>query len=194
MKISLPEQKLYVRQHHQTIRKSLLPGEWKQKSQAIIHRLMSSRMFISSESIHTYVSIEKSREVYTIDFIRSCIDAGKEVIVPRMKSGGELSHHKITSIDSLSKNKWGVYEPTGDSPVNLPEHLLVIVPMVAADFQLNRLGYGKGYYDRFLGSVTSTKVGLCFNCNLSLEPLPSEPWDIKMDTIITNQFVLQMDM
>lgn len=190
MMTSLAEKKLESRQHHQVIRESLQPDEWRNKSQTIIHRLMSTETFKSSEAVHTYVSMERKREVNTIDFILSCLDAGKEVIVPRIKSKGELMHHKIRSIDALSQNKWGVYEPTRDNEVKLPERLLVIVPMVAGDFQLSRLGYGKGYYDRFLGSVKTTKVGLCFNCNLSWAPLPVESFDIKMDRIITNQFTL----
>lgn len=190
MSTSIAEQKSKTRQRHHAIRRSLQSAEWKQKSELIINRLMLSEAFKSNDTVHTYVSMDSNREVYTIDFIEACFKAGKEVIVPRMKSEGELSHHRITSTDSLIKNKWGVYEPTGKDEVQLPNEFLIIVPMVAADFKCNRLGYGKGYYDRFLSSVKATKIGLCFNCNLCWTPLTVESFDIKMDAIFTDRFVI----
>lgn len=189
-KFSVTEQKSDTRERHHAIRRSLQSGEWKQKSESITDRLLSSEEFKSSNAVHTYVSIEKNREVNTIEFIDACFDAGKMVIVPRMKSDSELTHHKITSTDTLKENNWGVHESTGNEIAQLPDGLIVIVPMVAADFRFNRLGYGKGYYDRFLSNVNAIKIGLCFNCNLCWRPLPVETFDIKMDAVITNQFAL----
>jgi|AntRauTorcE11898_2_1112593.scaffolds.fasta_scaffold05312_4 5-formyltetrahydrofolate cyclo-ligase len=190
MRTSIAEQKSSIREHHHAIRRSLRLKEWKKMSAQIVKRTMATKEFKSTNTIHTYVSMEKNREVNTIDIINTCIARGKEVIVPRMKSEGELTHHKITSIDKLIRNKWGVYEPPGDDEVELSDGILVVVPMVAADFKCNRLGYGKGYYDRFLAGINATKIGLCFNGNLSWDPLPVGTFDIKMDKIITNQFDL----
>ena len=190
MSISIAEQKSYRRRHHHSIRRSLRLSEWKKMSAQVVKRMISTQEFISANTIHTYVSMEKNREVCTFNFINSCIEAGKEVIVPRMKTEGKLTHHKITSTESLSRNEWGVYEPPGDREVEISDDILVVVPMVAADYKCNRLGYGKGYYDRFLSTVKATKVGFCFTCNLSWDLLPVDTFDVKMDKIITNQFDL----
>lgn len=179
-----------IRQHHHTLRRSLRDSEWKEYSSRIIDKLMAVDEFRSASVVHTYVSMEKNREVYTGHLIQACIKSGKQVIVPRIKSEGELTHHEITSVGSLSVNKWGVYEPSKEDEVELPDNLLVVVPMVAADFNRERLGYGKGYYDRFLSSVNATKVGLCYNFNLSWTPLPTDSFDVKMDKIISDQFIL----
>ncbi|HQG08910.1 MAG TPA: 5-formyltetrahydrofolate cyclo-ligase, partial [Dysgonamonadaceae bacterium] len=67
---------------------------------------------------------------------------------------------------------------------------LIIVPGVAFDRKLNRLGRGKGYYDRLLSQLKSPKIGICFDFQL-LESIPVEDWDIKMDMIVAqNEIVI----
>lgn len=184
------QNKSHRRNHHHILRQSLKTSEWKDLSSKIIDRLVTSEEFISASSVHTYVSMKKKREVFTIDLIDACLDSDKKVIVPKIKSEGILSHHQLSTLSSLSENKWGVMEPTSDIEVDLPDDLLVIVPMVAADFMRNRLGYGKGYYDRFLNSLSFTKIGLCYSMNISWTPLPVDTFDIKMDKVISEQFTL----
>lgn len=179
-----------IRLHCHTMRRSLQEKEWKHSSRLIIEKLISTEEFRTSDLIHTYVSMAANREVYTFDLIKRCFDAGKTVVVPRMKQGGELTHHQISSTELLSRNKWGVYEPPEEDEVEFPDKTLVVVPMVAADFDRNRLGYGKGYYDRFLSTVNGAKIGLCFNFNLSWTPLPAESFDVKMDKVISEQFII----
>jgi 5-formyltetrahydrofolate cyclo-ligase len=190
MENSVADHKSVVRQHHHILRRSLLDTQWKELSSRITDQLLKTEEFRLASTVHTYVSMKSNREVFTLDLIETILELGKKVLVPRMQSNGKLSHHLISSLDSLEKNKWGVLEPSSEKPTDLPDDSLIIVPMVAADFDRNRLGYGKGYYDRFLESVTATKVGLCFNMNLSWVPLPVESFDVKMDRVITEQFIL----
>ena len=63
---------------------------------------------------------------------------------------------------------------------------IVIVPGVAFDKKYNRMGYGKGYYDRFLKDMTALKIGVCHSFQL-VDEIPSEPHDIKMDMIVTER-------
>lgn len=190
MENSVSDHKSVIRQHHHTLRGSLMDTQWKELSNKISAQLLKTEEFRSASTIHTYVSMESNREVFTFDLIEKALELGKKVLVPRMQSNGKLSHHLISSLDALEKNKWGVLEPSSEKPTDLPDDSLIIVPMVAADFTRNRLGYGKGYYDRFLESLNATKVGLCFNMNLSWIPLPVESFDVKMDKVITDQFIL----
>lgn len=184
------QKKAKSRIHHHALRQSLRESEWKSSSMLIIEKLMNSEEFKSASAIHSYVSMEHKREVFTIDLINACLDSDKKVFVPKIKSEGILSHHKILTLSSLSENKWGVMEPTSNTEAELPDDLLVVVPMVAADFRRNRLGYGKGYYDRFLNSLSSTNIGLCYTMNMNWTPLPVDTFDIKMDKIISEQFIV----
>lgn len=190
MENSVADHKSIIRQHHHTLRRSLLDAQWKEISNNITARLIKTDEFRLASTVHTYVSMESNREVFTLDLIDKTLELGKKVLVPRMQPNGKLSHHSISSLNSLKKNEWGVLEPSYENPINLPDDLLIIVPMVAADFNRNRLGYGKGFYDRFLESVNATKVGLCFNMNLNWISLPVESFDVKMDKVITEQFIL----
>lgn len=184
------QNKKYRRNHHHVLRQSLREKEWKYLSSIIIDKLMNTEEFKSASAIHTYVSMEKNREVFTLHLINACLDSDKKVFVPKIKSEGILSHHQLSTLSSLSENKWGVMEPTSNTDAELPDDLLVVVPMVAADFKRNRLGYGKGYYDRFLNSLNSTKIGLCYTMNINWKPLPVDTFDIKMDKIISEQFIV----
>jgi 5-formyltetrahydrofolate cyclo-ligase len=117
---------------------------------------------------------------------------GKEVVVPKMKRSGKLSHFRIDSLDQLTENKWGVAEPRGDK-VNLvrPDRIdMVIVPMVSGDMHKNRLGYGKGYYDRFLEGVNAVKAGILFDVQLYQNELPTDSFDVKLDFLITESKIV----
>lgn len=190
MSLSVSDQKKQIRQHHHFLRRSVQPEEWRSESDLIIKRLMGSDLFRQASSIHTYVSMEDNREVQTTVLISESLKLGKRVVVPRMSTDGQLTSHQIDSVNQLKENRWGVLEPEDKNEISIDDDTLIIVPMLAADFTRNRLGYGKGYYDRFLAQVRSYKIGLCYTFNLSWRPLPAEPFDIKMDAVVTGQFTI----
>lgn len=112
-----------------------------------------------------------------------CLDAikDKELFLPRM-IGDDL---EVVAYENgnLHAGNFNVSEPDGESVA--PETLdLIVVPGVAFDVELNRLGRGKGYYDRLLARTTAIKVGICYDFQL-LDSVPSEEYDIKMDIVIT---------
>lgn len=191
MRMSLPEPKPDVRSRHLAIRKSLQYEERKRLSKRITDQILNTVEFQSADVVHSYAAMENNKEVATDGLISACLKHGKKVIVPKMKTNNELSHHSIDTLDSLKPNEWGVPEPEFDNETSLQNGILVIVPMVASDFQLNRLGYGKGYYDRFLSKVQSTKIGLCYSFNLCWNTLPAEDFDVKMDIVVTDGFTIR---
>lgn len=184
------DKKNKLRQTFLNVRKSLSAKEIDLMSKKITEQLTSQTCFLQARTIHLYVSMKDNCEVITHDLIRYSLNKGKRVVVPKMKSGGRLTHHQITSVTGLHFNKWGVSEPVNERPVKPNEISLVIVPMVAADFKKNRLGYGMGYYDRFLSETNACCVGLCFNCTLCWAPLPTDIFDQSMDTVITESAIL----
>jgi 5-formyltetrahydrofolate cyclo-ligase len=130
------------------------------------------------------------REVETRELIKEMLFKGKRVVVPITDFKKDtLTHVQLTSYQELEKNKWGVLEPNGGKEVSPEELDLVIVPMVAADETCNRMGYGEGFYDRFLKEVTSPTIGLIFDQNI-VESIPTENFDVPLDKIISEHRVL----
>ncbi len=160
-----------------------------QKSMAILDNLIHSHVYQNSNTVHCYVSIEKQKEVKTKKLIEKMLEAGKKVVVPKIVGEAQLKHIQIFSLDELIENEWGVAEPAGgiQKEVNIDELDLVIVPMVAGDYFRNRIGYGKGFYDRFLKGVNAIKIGLLYDCQVHPEPLITEDHDVTLDLLITEK-------
>lgn len=179
------QKKETIRQRLLKQRKAISSSEFRQSSEEIIHKLRHQSEFKKAETVHCYVSMNDSREVDTHGLIKKMLADNKKVVVPvtNLKEG-TLSHILLSSYEDLQENKWGVLEPNDGEYVS-PEALdLVIVPMVGADEQCNRIGYGEGFYDRFLKDVDCPKIGLLFERNI-LKKLPVEDFDIPLDKILT---------
>ena len=124
-------------------------------------------------------------EVHTHDFIRKW-STKKKILLP-VVIGNDLELRVYTSPADLAIGAYGIEEPTGALFTDYATIDLVIVPGVAFDRDGNRLGRGKGYYDRLLPRIPSAyKVGICFPFQI-VEEVPAEPFDIRMDEIITQQ-------
>ncbi len=179
------ENKSLLRKKYLKFRKSLSDIQVNQKSKLIQEKLYQLPEFTASNVVHTYVSMSSMNEVSTREIIQFCFDQEKRVVVPKIENEGMLSHHLIDSLDDLETNKWGVAEPKRENlfPIN---HLsIVLVPVVSVDYLKNRLGYGMGFYDRFLSLTNTYNIGLAFDCQLSENSLPIEPFDKKLDIVIT---------
>lgn len=191
--MNLREQKEKLRQYLLEQRKKISEGTFKKGSAEIIQKLKRQSEFNRANVIHCYVSINKRREVDTHSLIKEMLSSEKRVVVPVTHfQEGTLTHVELNSYDELEANKWGVFEPTNGKEIS-PEQLeLVIVPMVGGDTKCNRIGYGEGFYDRFLKQVHCPKIGLIFDCNV-VEQVPVENFDIPLDKIITENQVIIRD-
>lgn len=174
-----------LRNHFLKKRNNLSGKEVEEKSQCIIDRILKMKVFQQAQTFHSYVSIQKNNEVDTIRFLEICLQMGKNLVVPKMIGEGKLSHIRLDSLKDLRKNSLGVPEPVGGRKFSVDDLDLVIVPMVAGDRKKNRIGYGAGYYDRFLTNCSAPKIGLLFDCQLYDDTLPVENFDIPLDILIT---------
>ncbi len=116
--------------------------------------------------VHIYLPIEKNNEPDTrliIDRIRREFPH-VQLAVPRITKTGELENFLFEGFHQLKTSSWGIPEPQEGKPVNPSEIDLVIVPLLASDRNGNRVGYGKGFYDKFLSHCkpTTRRVGLSF--------------------------------
>lgn len=156
----------------------------------ILENLLSCEFYKKSETVHCFMTIKKNREVDTLPIIRQLLDDGKRVVVPKANPEKlSLDHYLYKPEGRFKENQWGIPEPTNGIKVSESEFDLVLVPMLAADRQKNRLGYGLGYYDRFLAGIDVVKAGLLFEASISEEPIPYNSHDIRMDYLVTEKRV-----
>lgn len=181
--VSAKKEKL--RQFFLNTRLKLSQNSVQEKSEKILEKVTESIEFKKAKAIHTYIPIKKNNEVDTLPFVKACFESNKEVIVPKVAGDGLLNHIKISSADDLQLNNWGIPEPSVNTLFPILDINLVIVPMVAGDYFKNRLGYGKGYYDRFLYKCPAIKIGLLFDCQIYNKKLPAESFDIPLDILVT---------
>ncbi|HKX80895.1 MAG TPA: 5-formyltetrahydrofolate cyclo-ligase [Nitrososphaera sp.] len=138
-------------------RNSLSQGEIQLASANIQRRVIESDYFKSARSFGAYYPI--GGEVRTEALVEAARGLGKQVSLPRME-GGKIAFYEYTSEKHLVAGAFGVMEPDAESKPAAPE--LVVVPGVAFDRNGHRLGYGKGYYDRYLSDTRVKSIGLAY--------------------------------
>lgn len=155
-------------------------------SEKILNRLEETELFRRASCIALYHAIPG--EVQTAGFIEKWFDK-KQLLLP-LVVGDDLRLLPYKGSNSLTPGSFGILEPTDtETAVAESDVDLIIVPGVAFDRQLNRMGRGKGYYDRLLSTLQAHKIGICFNFQLQ-ESVPVEPFDKKMDIVITENEVI----
>ena len=156
---------------HYLAKRGLLSEEEVSRQSLAIKDLLFSRLRIHRyDKIHCYLPVGANKEVDSSIFIQTLLeDFPVEVYVPKIHKGGILTHHKFEANTKTEPNKWGVPEPlsegvSSDEFFDTDDDILVIVPLLAFDIKGNRVGYGKGYYDRFLALATENTLitGLSF--------------------------------
>lgn len=132
-----------------------------------------------ASAVFTYASTYI--EVDTRMIISYCLERGIPTALP-VSGDCELEFHYIKSIEELQKGRFNIDEPPPNRPAFADSETLCIVPALCADGVGLRLGYGRGYYDRFLNGFTGTSVILCYKSFKRI--VPAEPHDIKADITI----------
>ncbi len=191
--MSIQKKKEDLRKYYLRIRSHISEEEYKKCSRVIIRRLKDSPDYNQAKYVHCYVSINERREVNTHPLIREMLSGRKQLVVPVTNfNTGTLTHVELNAYNKLINNKWGVPEPESGNEVTAEELDLIVVPMVAGDPRCNRLGYGKGFYDRFLSQVECPKIGLLYESCMA-EQLPTEDFDVTLDQIITEVRVVRQE-
>lgn len=151
------------------------------QSAEILAALEAHPAFRAATTVLLYHSLKE--EVDTHEFIRKW-SREKRILLP-VVVGDDLELRLYTGPEDLKPGAYGIEEPTGELFTDYADIDFIVVPGVAFDRNGNRLGRGKGYYDRLLPRIPSAyKAGICFPFQL-VEEVPAEPFDIRMDEIIT---------
>ncbi len=160
----------------------------KDSSKKIARAVIASSEFLQAESIFCYVSTKNEPDTAMI--IEAALKQGKCVFVPVCIEKGIMIPAKITTDTEFVEGYMGIPEPLHfDESVRLTHFDLSVIPCISANFKGDRLGHGAGFYDRFLGNVTTEKFCLCFKELISPE-IPICEHDIKMDSVITENGIV----
>lgn len=186
------ETKREIRQKIRKKRQELKEDLWKMDSAAVTGCVISHPWFQESENICTYVAYH--REVRTQEIMGAAFEMGKTVWVPKVE-GKTMHFCRIESIDELKPGIHGILEPAGDKRTDRNENIvgggLMIMPGVGFDCACHRIGYGGGYYDRYLEKYPEIrKIALAFEFQIFPE-IPYEEHDIHPEIIITEKQILQ---
>ena len=188
--MQISDEKDRLRKEYRLIRSQ---AKTRDKDICIYERFVNSDAYKLSDTLFVYYSVKD--EADTVNIIRTVLSDGKRVALPKCTDrNGNMEFYFIKDIDvSLTDGAFSLKEP--DSRVcskALPgKNNLCVVPALAFDKKGNRLGYGGGYYDRFLSNFKGRTVGLCYEECLC-DRLPCESHDLKVDVIITDEKIYEI--
>lgn len=184
-------EKQRLREERLAAREALSEQERSMLDDRITQKLLATSEYVEATTVLTYVSI--SSEVSTRMFIESALRDGKTVAVPRCLPGHCLEFVAIASLEQLVAAPFNLLEPpkglSALAEVQM-SNAICIVPALLVDTKGYRLGYGAGFYDRFLSTYSGKKICLAYQQNLSKTELPHTEFDVAVDMVITESEVL----
>jgi len=169
-----------------------LSVEYKKKRDCeIAARLLSCKEYMEADVLLCYVSF--GSEIDTMPIIHAALANKKLVAVPKTDTQNHtLTFHRIASAADLTEGHYGILEPKDDCPVMVEfSQSLCLVPALGYDVKGFRIGYGKGFYDRFLAQYTGISAGLCYNECMTLR-CPAEAHDCKVNLLVTAEYVRRL--
>ena len=181
-----------LREHYKALRKKQTESQRLQESIAIANRVLELPLW-SANYFHLFLSSTKHNEIDTEPLLTLLQAKDKQVILPKMEGNNSLNHYLLTDATPIKINPWGIPEPQDGITVSPSKIEVVFAPLLAYDLRGNRLGYGKGYYDRFLEQcrLECVVVGLSF-----FEPeerIPNNANDIPLDYCVTPKKVFHFN-
>lgn len=174
--------KAEIRKQIRALKRAMTPEEKQRRSEVIMRRLEHTPQFGASRVVLLYWSMDD--EVQTHDSVERWYRE-KTVLLPCV-DGDDLRLRQYTGPDCMvAGEQFGIGEPTGEEWTDLDAVDLIIVPGVAFDRKGNRMGRGRGFYDRMLKSTPkAVKIGLAYDFQM-MDEIPVEPHDVPMDLILS---------
>ena len=149
-------------------------------SERIHENLKKNSSFVNAQNIACYFPI--GSEVDTHDIMLDVLEQGKSLLLPKI-IGDNIEFHIVSNLEKLEKGRFEIMEPK-DSCERTKKIDCVLIPTVGVSKSGVRLGYGHGYYDRFLLSTDAMKISLTYSKQV-IKSIPNDSHDIKMDWIVT---------
>ncbi len=182
-----------LRKHMKDIRKNMSSSYKKECDEKIFSSLISSSLYKNTNTILCYVSTDI--EVDTRQFIEYALNDWKKIAVPKSYDNGIMLFYEINTLENLERSPFGIDEPCENIHKKIKEseinNALCIVPALSFDKSGMRLGYGGGYYDRFLSVCSPKTIGICYSVCIS-DKIDSHKYDVKIKNIITENNILEV--
>lgn len=183
------EEKRKLRKRILALRDAMPAKEREEKSRRIMETLVSMPVYRETDTILTYVNYRS--EVNTTDLVNKALADGRRVFAPKV-SGETMEFYQMTGMEDLREGYKGIREPVSGrifGPEADTGHTLMLMPGAVFDGKCRRLGYGKGFYDRYLKRMSETgllihTLALCFECQV-LPEIPFEEHDIRPQMVLT---------
>lgn len=178
-------------------RAAMSAAELDAASRAIAERFFREIDLADAKKLHTFIRVARTHELDTSRiYYRLWKDrADIETYAPRIELGGtKMENVFFHAASDLKENRWGIREPDGEQTAEPDEFDMVLVPLLAFDAVGHRVGYGKGYYDRFLAACRPDclKIGLsAFAAEANIEEV--HEGDVKLDLCITPVETVRFD-
>lgn len=162
-------------------KRAMSAEEIEQASARLAEKFFQTELYQQAKAIYGYLSY--NQEVRTEPILRRAQADGKRVAVPKVY-GEEMRFLWLDDLEQVAPGAYGIPEPVADEPVAMDETALVLMPGLAFDPDGHRLGYGGGFYDRYLANQPNHPlVALCYNFQL-LDHLETEAHDIPVDLVV----------
>ena len=170
-----------LRSHIRALKRAMSEEAITEKSNLLAHAFFDTAFYRNAKTIYGYVSY--NQEVRTLPILEQALRDGKRIALAKCY-GDDMCFIQVSDLNTLSKSKSGVPEPIADSPLGDDETALVLMPGLAFDPAGHRLGYGRGYYDKFLASEPNhPTVALCFDFQL-LDHVEHDDHDVPVDLVL----------
>ena len=153
-------------------------------------RLLISREYRAADTVLLYMA--RPFEITTSMILHAAFANHKAVGLPVCLENGKMIFRRVSSLSELSVGKFGILEPASDcEEIVADEKTLCVCPALCCDMRGYRLGFGGGYYDRFLADFTGVKAALCYADSV-IPLIQEDEFDIKMDVIHTDSYTRYM--
>ena len=173
--------KTELRKSIRTRKRAMTETEIREKSEALGRLFLQSEEYRNARSIYGYLPY--NQEVRTVAMLEQALRDGKRVAVPKCY-GDEMRFIWMEDLSLVEKGYAGIPEPIADGPIADDETALVLMPGMAFDREGHRIGYGGGFYDKFLAREENhPKVALCYDFQM-VPYLETEEYDIPVDKVI----------
>ncbi|AOR22492.1 5-formyltetrahydrofolate cyclo-ligase [Clostridium taeniosporum] len=185
--MNILEEKKELRKKILNLRKEINSTEKKNFDNIIHKKFFESKFYSQCRNIFVYISYDS--EIDTKTLIIKALKDGKNIYVPRTNYKTKLMEAvKITSLENLIEDRYGILQPKeSELSTELNNIDLVIIPGVAFDINGGRMGYGGGFYDRYLNKCKKDifKIALAYDFQV-IDYIPMDKHDISVDCVITN--------
>ncbi len=165
-------------------KRAMTQAQIEKASRELGEKLAACPQYAAAKTIYGYMPY--NQEVRTVPMLERALAEGKQVAVPKVY-GDTMKFILVTDLTQMANSDMGIPEPMADGPVADDPHAMVLMPGLAFTAKGDRMGYGGGYYDKFLAAEPDhPTVALCYDFQL-VDYIPTDAYDIPVDLVLTGE-------